>query len=277
MEPMIPVREKSKAVVLLSGGQDSTTALAWALEQFDEVVCLSFVYGQRHEAELSAAIQIADELAGCEHHTLDLSVLGEVTAEASGLTGEQEIKETDDLPTSFVPGRNILMITLAVSWAYAHFGKDSHIRIVCGVSQEDYSGYPDCREETIQSLGETLRLGMEVKLSLYTPLMHISKAESIRMMDGMNKLYWLGHTMTCYEGQSPPCGQCLSCKLRAKGFAEAGFIDPLLADESDEPEEDDEEESDWLEDSIKRDAERFDSTEDHGEGTKEQHSETNND
>ena len=220
--------EGAHAVVLLSGGQDSATCLAWACKVYgkENVSAIGFEYGQRHAKELQFARRLAD-LAGVTHQVFGMDVLRRVTAGASALTDESvEIKETDGLPTSFVPGRNILLLSLAASWAYSQGHRTIHL--VTGVSQEDYSGYPDCRQETTSSLQQTLNHGLDCDVRIEAPLQFRTKAQTVKLMSQLGHLDWYAWTLTCYEGQDPPCGTCLSCELRAKGFREAGIPDPLL-------------------------------------------------
>lgn len=217
------------ALVLLSGGQDSTTCLYWALQRFGtgKVSALSFDYGQRHAMELECAGQIAAG-AGVPHLTLPINTFAALggtalTSPAIGIGAEPDIET--GLPNTFVPGRNIIFITCAAAYAYQRgLG-----HLVAGVAQTDYSGYPDCREATIKALEETIRLGMEYELEIHTPLMHLSKKETVELARDLGALPAMALTHTCYEGQRPPCGKCPACVLRAKGFAEAGVPDPLVS------------------------------------------------
>lgn len=217
------VKEENKALVLHSGGQDSTTCLAWAQENFDQIELISFDYGQRHKRELEAAKAIADKL-GLKHSILNLPILSELTSNA--LTkGNIEVKagENGQLPSTFVDGRNTMFLTTA-----AIFAKQKGIQnLVTGVCQTDYSGYPDCREDFIKSIEETLRLAMEYPFKIHTPLMHLNKAETVQMMVKLGKIELLSISHTCYEGSSPACAKCPACKLRLKGFEEAGLKDPI--------------------------------------------------
>jgi 7-cyano-7-deazaguanine synthase len=214
-------------LVLLSGGQDSATCLAWAHEQFEEIHTISFDYGQRHRTEIECSANLS-QIAGCESHTLvpisSLSYLGN----SALLNKEDDIGQhhslSDNLPASFVPGRNILFLTLAGAKACQLDIKD----LVAGVCQTDYSGYPDCRDLTIKSVSISLSLGMDRQFTIHTPLMWKTKAETVLMMNDLGKLDWYGFTHTCYENKKPPCGKCPACKLRIKGFAEAGITDPLM-------------------------------------------------
>lgn len=221
------------ALVLFSGGQDSTTCLAWALEAFDRVETIGFDYGQRHRVELECRatirekmVELSPEWAGRlgEDHMLDLAVLGQVSETA--LTSEAEIALRDDgLPNTFVPGRNLLFFTLAASIAYRRRLR----HLVGGMCETDFSGYPDCRDDTVKALQVALNLGMDSRLVLHTPLMWIDKAgtwlEAERL--GGPELVQLiqKHTHTCYLGERDRlhpwgygCGACPACELRAAGF-----------------------------------------------------------
>ncbi len=220
---------QEKALLVLSGGQDSTTCLYWALDRFGaaNVSALTFDYGQRHRIELECARKIA-ELAGVSHTCLPIdtfSALGGDALTDAGIEITNDANAESGLPNTFVPGRNIIFLTYAAAWAWPR-----EIRhIVTGVAQTDYSGYPDCREETIQSLQQSLRLGMQSDIEIHTPLMHLSKKETVELARDLGALEAMSLTHTCYQGQRPPCGACPACELRAKGFAEAGIEDPLLS------------------------------------------------
>ncbi len=138
---------------------------------------------------------------------------------------ENQVNGATGLPNTFVPGRNIIFLTFAAAWAWPR--KITHL--VTGVAQTDYSGYPDCREETLQSLQKSLRLGMESKVEILAPLMHLSKKETVELARDLGAIDAMAWTHSCYNGQRPPCGSCAACELRARGFAEAGIEDPLLA------------------------------------------------
>lgn len=222
----------SKAVVLFSGGQDSTTCLYFAKLLHDSVIAVSVAYGQRHKAELDAAAKIA-ALAGVEHRVLDLPVLGQLSDSAlvsdapltaSGGVPDREMPQ--GLPTSFVPGRNALLLTLAAAVAVKVGARD----IYSGVCQTDYSGYPDCRREFVDALERSLTLAMPSSsgpLRIVTPLMHMTKAETVKLARRVPGCWEaLALTLTCYNGARPGCGACPACELRAKGFAEAGEADP---------------------------------------------------
>ena len=225
--------DTTKALVLFSGGQDSTTCLAWALDRFAAVETVGFDYGQRHAVELEArphllsAIrrnfpQWADKLG--TDHLLPLGVLKAIGG--SALTDDVKIEiGANGLPTTFVPGRNILFLTVAAALAYRRGISD----LVVGVCETDYSGYPDCREDTIKATEGALDLGMEADFEIHTPLMHIDKAATWALAEklGGRKLIDLiiAETVTCYEGDRTHChdwgygcGQCPACDLRAKGY-----------------------------------------------------------
>ncbi len=215
-----------KAVVVLSGGQDSTTCLYWAINKFgqDQVETLTFDYGQRHRIELNAAKQVA-KIAGVDNTVLPIDTFAQLGG--NSLTGDIAVETDvvdDSVPNTFVPGRNIVFLSFAGAYAYNSGAK----HLVTGVAQTDYSGYPDCREETIQAMQTTLCLGMEYELSIHTPLMHLSKAQTIEMAQELGAMHAMAYSHTCYNGEVPPCGNCQACGLRAKGFTEAGVDDPLV-------------------------------------------------
>lgn len=214
------------AVVVLSGGQDSTTCLYWALERFGDghVRALTFDYGQRHRIELEAASRVA-ALADVPHEVLPIDTFsalgGNALTESDIAVGDMP---DEGLPNTFVPGRNLIFITFAAAYACRHDIDD----IVTGVAQTDYSGYPDCRDETLRALERAVSLGMERSFTLHTPLMFLSKKETVELAVRLGAMEAMALTHTCYEGRRPPCGTCPACRLRAKGFAEAGVRDPLL-------------------------------------------------
>jgi 7-cyano-7-deazaguanine synthase len=217
-----------KALVVLSGGQDSTTCLYWAIDRFgaDHVETVTFDYGQRHRVELECAARVAD-FAGVPNRVLPIDTFAELGGDAltdEAVAVQPGVDETTGLPNTFVPGRNLIFLTFAAACAY----RQRIGNLVTGVAQTDYSGYPDCREGTIESLQQTLRLGMDFDIAIHTPLMHRSKKETVEMARDLGALPAMAYTHTCYNGQRPPCGSCPACKLRARGFAEAGVEDPLL-------------------------------------------------
>ena len=214
------------AVVLFSGGQDSTTCLAWAMAHWPQVECVAIDYGQRHRIELEAAQTIATA-AGVQLTIVpcdSLRALG-----GNSLSGDLPVPNgvpaEGTIPNTFVPGRNLIFLTLAAAYAYPRGISE----LVTGVCQTDYSGYPDCRAETMVALQNALRAGMDAPFTIHTPLMYLTKAQSVLLMRNLGRLDLLGLSHTCYNGAFPPCGTCPACLLRARGFAEAGVEDPLLA------------------------------------------------
>lgn len=227
-------------LVLLSGGQDSTTCLFWARREFPNspVYALTAHYGQRHQAEVGAAAHIAGLAGVSGHDVVDLApvLAGAESAlvrpgldiEASG--GFRDVEAPGGLPTSFVPGRNLVF--LAVAAAYA--ARRRCQAIVLGVCQTDYSGYPDCRLDFVRSMTAAIRSSLPTELQdieVYTPLLNATKADTVRLMSDLAKEdgnAWMALQMsvTCYHGRSPGCGACPACLLRAKGFFEAGVEDP---------------------------------------------------
>ena len=218
------IRVKNKeAIVLHSGGQDSTTCLAWALKKFEKVELISFDYGQRHKAELQASKTIAKKL-NLKHTILKLPILQKLTKNA--LT-DKSIKvkagKKGELPSTFVDGRNALFLLTAA----IHAKQKGIPNIVTGVCQTDFSGYPDCRADFIKSTQKTLQLAMDFPFKIHTPLMNLTKGETVKLIVKLKRLNLLKYTHTCYEGTRPACGKCPACKLRLKGFKEAG-IDDLI-------------------------------------------------
>lgn len=221
------IAKQDKALVLLSGGQDSTVCLYWAMSHFgrDRVTAISFDYGQRHRIELECAATIA-AAAGVAHSCLPIDTFAALGGDAltdADMPVDTEAGQQTGLPNTFVPGRNLIFLTFAAAYAYQHGMQ----HLVAGVAQTDYSGYPDCRLQTIESLQETIRLGMEYDVEIHAPLMHKSKKETVELARELGALDVMADTHTCYNGTRPPCGACPACLLRAKGFAEAGIDDPL--------------------------------------------------
>lgn len=221
------------ALVLFSGGQDSTTCLAWALERFERVETVGFDYGQRHRVELDCRMTVLKKLAELspqwakrlgDDHMLDLSVLGQVSDTA--LTSGAEIAFREDgLPNTFVPGRNLLFFTLAAAVA----SRRGLRHLIGGMCETDYSGYPDCRDDTLKALQVTLNLGMDERLVLHTPLMWIDKAATWALAEQLGGPDLLSiireETHTCYDGVRKHlnawgfgCGECPACELRAQGW-----------------------------------------------------------
>jgi 7-cyano-7-deazaguanine synthase len=218
------------ALVLFSGGQDSATCLAWALDRFGRVETVGFDYGQRHRVELELRAGLCEELRVRwgdrlgEDHMLDLSVLGAISDTA--LTSDAEIKLREDgLPNTFVPGRNLLFFTLASALA----ARRGLRHLVGGMCETDYSGYPDCRDDAIKAMQVALNIGMDQRLVLHTPLMWLDKAETWELAErlggaGLVETIRAG-TISCYQGRietpndwGPGCGACPACELRARGW-----------------------------------------------------------
>lgn len=205
-----------KAVVVFSGGQDSTACLFWALKNFEEVIAVTFNYNQRHKLEIECAKNIAKEL-NVEHHVLDMELLNQLAPNA--LTrNDIEITKGEDggLPSTFVEGRNLLFLSFAGVLAKVKGAK----HIITGVCETDFSGYPDCRDVFIKSLNVTLNLAMDYDFVIHTPLMWIDKAETWKMADEFGKLDFIREkTLTCYNGIiGDGCGECPSCILRKNGL-----------------------------------------------------------
>ena len=205
-----------KALVVFSGGQDSTTCLFWALKNFEEVEAVTFHYGQRHVLEIECAKEIAKEL-GVQHHILDMSLLNQLAP--SALTRRNiEVKAGEDgeLPSTFVPGRNLLFLSFAGVLASQIGAK----HIVTGVCETDFSGYPDCRDIFIKSLNVSLNLSMDQTFVIHTPLMWIDKAETWALVDELGAFDFVREkTLTCYNGiVADGCGECPACELRLRGM-----------------------------------------------------------
>ena len=210
--------KKPSALVVFSGGQDSTTCLYWARERFERVVALSFTYGQKHIDEVRLAEQLARE-AGVEWHCIDLPFVGSLSSGCSltdtSLTIEAE-KPADAPPSTFVPGRNMFFLSIA-----AVFARERGIHdLVTGVGQTDFSGYPDCRDGFIKSLNVTLNLAMDDEFRIHTPLMWLDKAETWALADELGIYPIIRYrTLTCYNGiVGDGCGQCPACQLRRRGL-----------------------------------------------------------
>ncbi len=230
------------ALVLFSGGQDSATCLAWALDRFDTVETVAFDYGQRHLVELEVRGELMERLRGAfptwgaklkRDHMIEMGALGQISDTA--LTSSVEITmAASGLPTTFVPGRNLLFLTYAAAIAYRRGIK----HIITGVCETDYSGYPDCRDDTIKALQVALNLGMEHRFVLHTPLMWIDKAATWRLAEALGGAPFVElirtSTHTCYLGDRQTlhewgygCGECPACELRSRGwamFTEGGYF-----------------------------------------------------
>lgn len=217
-----------KALVVLSGGQDSTTCLYWAMDKFgeDNVSSVTFDYGQRHRVELECVRQIS-AYTGVENTMLPIDTFnalgGNALTDAEVSVDDQQADDAS-LPNTFVPGRNLIFLTYAAALAF-----DRGIgNLVTGVAQTDYSGYPDCREATIAALQHAICLSMDTELTIHTPLMHLSKKDTVLLAVELGALPAMAMTHTCYNGERPPCGHCPACVLRARGFADAGIDDPIF-------------------------------------------------
>jgi len=218
-----------KAVILLSGGLDSVTALAMAKDQGYECYALSFNYGQRHAAELNAAAKVVNAFNVIEHKTIDLDL---TQIGGSALTDNNiDVPEsaTDGIPVTYVPARNTIFLSYALAWAEVLEINN----IFIGVNAVDYSGYPDCRPEYIQAFERMANLatksGVEgTKLTIHTPLIDLSKADIIQQGNKLNVDYAL--TISCYQvdENGGACGVCDSCRFRKEGFENAGIPDPTL-------------------------------------------------
>jgi 7-cyano-7-deazaguanine synthase len=208
-----------KALVVFSGGQDSTTCLFWALQKFGEAEAVSFDYGQRHRTELEAARKIAGE-AGIAHTVLKIDLLNQLTVNA--LTRDEIVpdsqKPDNSPPNTLVEGRNMLFLTYAAIYAKS---KNIH-NLVTGVGQADFSGYPDCRNDFIVSLNQTLNLSMDYDYTIHTPLMWKNKAEIWQLSDELGVFDFVSEkTVTCYNGiAGAGCGSCPACTLRNRGLEE---------------------------------------------------------
>ena len=217
-------------LVVFSGGQDSTTCLYWAKEKFKGVHAVTFDYGQRHKIEIESAKKIA-QLGGVEsHEIIDITGMMKTTSPLVDFSREVgQYRSVDELPggiePTFIPCRNILFLTIAANRAVVKGIKD----LVIGVSAIDYGGYPDCRPKFIRSMEETLRHGLEMKINIYTPMISLSKKDTVLLASNLSGcMEALAYSHTCYEGKFPPCGKCHACLLRMKGFKEAGIEDPLI-------------------------------------------------
>ena len=219
-----------KAVILLSGGLDSTTCLAVAMSEGYSCYALSFDYGQKHSAELFAAKKIAEKYNVHQQKIIDLTVLGQLGCSALTEKNIHDPQYTDDtkkIPVTYVPARNTIMLSIALGWAEILNAQ----AIFIGVSSVDYSGYPDCRPEYINAFRQMANLatkqGIEGNpIEIKTPLIHLSKADTNRLGISLGIDY--SQTVSCYNAtdEGLACGQCDSCSLRKKGFKDANIVDP---------------------------------------------------
>lgn len=231
--PQTPTDSDDRALVLFSGGQDSSVCLAWALTRYAHVETVGFAYGQRHDVELSCRRKILEKLPHAlpqwagrlgQDHLLDMSTLGQISDTA--LTRDAAIAfGANGLPTTFVPGRNLLFFTYAAAIGY----RRGIWRLVGGMCQTDYSGYPDCRNDTLKTLESTLRLGTEAPFCIEVPLMWRSKAETWSLANALGGPglveFIVEESHSCYRGERSQrfdwgygCGECPACALRASGF-----------------------------------------------------------
>lgn len=225
--------QQKSALVLFSGGQDSATCLAWALERYARVETLGFFYGQRHDVEMQARLDVRSAMAAAnadwssrlgEDFTVDIAGYGAIAE--SALTADREIEmQENGLPSTFVPGRNLVFLTIASALAY----RRGHRTMVGGMCETDYSGYPDCRQDTLQALQQAISLGLDETIEIATPLMFLDKAETWALAHqlGGDALVELirTRTHTCYTGDRSQlhawgygCGVCPACELREKGW-----------------------------------------------------------
>lgn len=212
------------AVVIFSGGQDSTTCLGWALNEFDKVTAIGFRYGQRHSVEIEQAMKIADDLL-VDFHIFHMDIISELGNSAllnPKMDVDAEHQLNSDLPASFVPNRNAFFINAAHSFAQGIGAQ----HLVTGVCEEDYSGYPDCRQVFITAIQDALNIGYATDIRIHTPLMNLTKGQTFELADMMGVLSTvIEDTHTCYNGVRDKefpwgkgCGTCHACELRAKGW-----------------------------------------------------------
>lgn len=207
---------QEKAVVVFSGGQDSTTCLLWALTQFKEVYTVTFDYGQRHIEEIKCAEEIAEKLQ-VPFRILDMKLINQLSANALTRSDIAVTEGIDgELPSTFVPGRNHLFLSFAAVYAQSIDAR----HIITGVCETDFSGYPDCRDVFVKALNVSINLAMDTSLEFHTPLMWLNKAETWKLADELQGLEFVRtNTLTCYEGvRGDGCGECPSCVLRQKGL-----------------------------------------------------------
>ncbi|MTV21128.1 7-cyano-7-deazaguanine synthase QueC [Staphylococcus delphini] len=211
---MSEVLNNEKALVVFSGGQDSTTCLFYAKKHFKAVELVTFEYGQRHAKEIEVAKEIAED-QGLKHHVLDMALLSQLTPNA--LTShDMTIDSHNDVPNTFVPARNLLFLSFAGALAYQIGAK----HLITGVCETDFSGYPDCRDSFIKSMNVTLNLAMDRDFVIHTPLMWLNKKETWALSDDLGVLdYVRDRTLTCYNGIiAEGCGECPACQLRQRGL-----------------------------------------------------------
>lgn len=227
--------QQPKAVVLLSGGLDSATCLAIACDQGFLPYALTFRYGQRHQHELNAAARVAERFGVVDHAVIDIDLArfggSALTSDLDVPKSDHEPDEPDEIPVTYVPARNTIFLSYALAWAEVLGSTD----IFIGVNAVDYSGYPDCRSEYIAAYEQMANLATKAgvegdrRLTIHTPLIALTKAQIVQRGLDLGVDYGLTHT--CYDPypDGTPCGECDACHLRARGFAEAGVVDPALA------------------------------------------------
>ncbi len=224
----------SSAMVVFSGGQDSTTCLAWALERYERVYTIGFDYGQRHSVEMDCRLTVRDAVRAmrsiwnqrlAEDQVISIELFKELGQ--SALTHDVAIEmDRNGLPTTFVPGRNLIFLTAAAAAAY----RKGVRHLVLGVCETDYSGYPDCRDDTVKAMQLALNCGMDTRFVIHTPLMWLDKAQTWELAADLGGEAFveliLEHTHTCYNGERDVrhawgygCGQCPACELRSRGYA----------------------------------------------------------
>ena len=208
---------RKSALVVFSGGQDSTTCLFWAKKRFKQVVALSFTYGQKHVKEVEMAREIARK-AGVEFHVMDVPFIAQLGSNAltDASVKMDEERPEGSWPNTFVPGRNLFFLSIA-----AVFARERGIHhLVVGVSQTDFSGYPDCRDAFVKSMNVTLNLALDEPFVIHTPLMWLDKAETWALADELGVMELVrNETLTCYNGiPGDGCGHCPACKLRREGL-----------------------------------------------------------
>ena len=217
-----------KAVIVLSGGLDSTTCMGMAKEKGYELYPITFHYGQKHNREVEQAQKVAEYYNAKDHRIVNISFLNQIGG--SALTDDSIDVPTDmdedEIPVTYVPARNMIFLSLASAYAEV-IGAEA---IYIGVSAVDYSGYPDCRPEFIESMNETVNLATKAgatgsEMRIETPLINLTKADTVSEGLRLNVPYEL--TTSCYNGEEEACGECDSCRLRLKGFEEAGAVDPI--------------------------------------------------
>ena len=212
--------DSNKALVVFSGGQDSTTCLFWAKKHFKEVHAITFLYGQRHKIEVEMARKIAAQ-AGVPITVREVNFIGEISTGCSLIDPKVKmdpVKPEKTMPNTFVPGRNLFFLSIAAVHAREIGAKN----IITGVSQTDFSGYPDCRDSFIRSLNVTINLAMDEQFLIHTPLMWLNKAQTWKLADELGVFDLVrNETLTCYNGiPGDGCGNCPACQLRMKGLQE---------------------------------------------------------